>query len=292
MKTKFQIIKNVSLIVLGNICLALGTSLFILPHGIINGGTSGISLIIEGFFNINPNLTISVLTWFLFFMGVITLGKAFTFKTLLSTVLYPILINTFTNLDVLVNLASEVTNTMLAAITGATLTGVGLGIVYREGASTGGVDVISLIMQKYFHVKLSVSTFAIDALIIILGLVSLSLENALYGLISVMIASYLIEKITISGTSSYMAHIVSDKWEEINEFILSKMERGTTLIKAEGGLTNESKMLIEVVFSEKEYYDMKKNVYSVDPSAFISVYKSVNTYGNGFEEVTLKSRRS
>lgn len=288
MKLNFQTIKNVLIIILGNISLALGTSLFILPHGIINGGTSGLALVIEGFFKIDPNITISILVWLLFFIGLITLGKKFAIRTLLSTFLYPVFITLFTNVEFFANLSSEVTNTMLAAIAGATLTGFGLGVVYRVGASTGGFDVISLILKKYFHVKLSISTFIIDALIIVLGLVSLSLESALYGLISVMIASYLVERITISGTSSYMAHIVSSKSDEINEYILTKMERGTTLIKAEGGLTKESKVMIEVVFNEKEYYDIKRNVYSIDPNAFISVYKSVNTYGNGFEEVILK----
>lgn len=288
MKLDFQKIKNVLIIILGNLSLALGTSLFILPHGIINGGTSGLSLVINGFFGFDPNITITILVWVLFAIGVFTLGKKFAVRTLLSTILYPVFINIFSNVDFFIKLSNEVTSTMLAALAGAALTGFGLGVVYRVGASTGGFDVICLILKKYFHVKLSISTFLIDTAIIVLGLVSLSLESALYGLLSVMVASYVIEKITISGTSSYMAHIVSDKSDEINEYILTKLERGTTLIKAEGGLTKENKKMIEVVFNEKEYYDIKKNIYSIDPNAFISVYKSVNTYGNGFEEVILK----
>jgi len=224
------------------------------------------------------------MAWVLFFIGFLILGKKFALKTLLSTILYPAFINLFSSVEYFVNLANEVTNPLLAALVGAVLTGFGLGMVYREGASTGGLDVISLILKKYFKIKLSVSTFFIDTAIIVLALASLSLENALYGLLCVLITSYIIEKITISGTSSYMAHIVSDKIEEINDYLIKELERGTTLIKVEGGLTRKEKLMIEVVFNEKEYYDIKKNIFSIDNKAFISVYKSVNAYGYGFDE--------
>ena len=284
MNLKRQRIKNILIIIFGNFSLAVGTSLFVLPHNIVNGGTSGLSLVIEGFFGFNPSVSITIITWLLFFIGFVILGKKFAIKTLLSTILYPAFINVFTNVNYFVELSKEVTNSLLATLVGSVLVGFGLGIVYREGASTGGFDVISLILKKYFKIKLSVSTFVIDTTIIVLALASLSLENALYGLLCVLVTSYIIEKITISGTSSYMAHIVSDKIEEINNYLINELERGTTLIKGEGGLTRKDKLMIEVVFNEKEYYDIKKNIFLIDSKAFISVYKSINAYGYGFDE--------
>ena len=127
-------------------------------------------------------------------------------------------------------------------------------------------------------------------MIIVLGLASLSLEKALYGLLCVLIASYIIERITISGTNSYMAHIVSEKYEEINNYLINELERGTTLIRAQGGLTKDEKIMIEVVFNEKEYYDIKKNIHNIDSNVFMSVYKSINAYGNGFEEVFIRRK--
>lgn len=290
MKINKQSIKNVLIIILGNLSLAFSTSIFILPHSIVNGGTSGLGVVLKGFFGVSPELVITIAVWFLFFVGLIILGKQFALKTLISTILYPVFVNLFSNMNFFVSLANEVSNSLLATLAGAVLAGFGLGVVYVVGASTGGFDVICLMLKKYFNIKLSLSTLIIDSSIIVLGLVSLSFENALYGLVCVVLTSFIIEKITISGTRSYMAHIVSDKLEEINDYLLNVLERGTTLIKVEGGLTRKEKMMIEVVFNEKEYYEIKRNIHLIDSDAFMSVYKSINAYGNGFEQVVVRRK--
>ena len=276
------------MICLGNFSLAIGTSLFILPFNIVNGGISGIAIVLQEIFEFNESIVIFIASWSLFFIGLFVLGKKFAIKTLLSTILYPIFVSILTSVDFLTNAAAEVTDPLLAALTGAILTGFGLGIAYRAGASTGGIDVINLMLKKYFNIKLSVSTFVVDTIIIVFGLISLSLEIALYGILCVLVTSYIVEKITISGTNSYIAHIVSDKSEEINDYLIHTLQRGTTLFKAEGGLTKNEKKVIEVVFNEKEYYEIKKNINEIDSKAFISVYKSINTYGEGFEEIFIR----
>lgn len=290
MKLNKQSIKNILIIILGNLSLAFSTSVFILPHDIVNGGTSGLGVIFKGFFGISPQLVITAAVWTLFFIGFIVLGKEFALKTLLSTVLYPIFINAISSMEVFVNLANQVNNPLLAALIAAVLSGFGLGIVYVVGASTGGVDVVSLILKKYLNIKLSLSTLVMDSAIILLGLISVSFENSLYGLLCVVVTSYVIERITVSGTRSYMAHIVSDKIEEINDYLLNSLERGTTLIKVEGGHTRKEKLMIEVIFNEKEYYEIKKNIHLIDNNAFMSVYKSINAYGNGFEKVIIRRK--
>ena len=290
MKFHLRKIKSWMVIILGNLSLALGTSLFVLPHGIINGGTSGVALIIESALGVDPSIIIFALCWFLFFVGLFVLGKEFALKTLLSTFLYPVFVGIIANVNYFVNVANQITDSLLAALAGAVLTGLGMGVVYRFGGSTGGFDVVSLILKKYFKIKLSVSTFIIDTIIICLGLISLSVESALYGIVCILLTSYIIERVTISGASSYMAHIISDKASEINFYLNNVLERGTTLITARGGVTNNEKTVIEVVFNEKEYYDIKKNIYLIDENAFLSIYKTINTYGNGFEEFFIRRK--
>lgn len=285
MKHKQRIINGL-IIVLGNILLAISVSLFILPFDINSGGLSGISIILKDYFD--PAILILILNWVLFFIGFIFLKKEFALKTLLSTLVYPIVLNILYHSKAYDSFISELNDPLLAAILGAILSGVGLGIVYRVGGSTGGLDVISLILNKYKKIKISYSTFIMDLIIVVIGLFTVSINSSLYGVICVIITSYLIEVITIMGNSSYMMHIVSNKSKEINDYIINELSRGSTLIEVSGGINLEKREMIEVIFNEKEYYKIKHRIQEIDKEAFISVYKAVNVYGNGFEKLEKK----
>ena len=286
MKNYKQKIINILTIVAGNTLLAIAISLFILPFNIDSGGLSGISVILRDYFD--PAILILILNWVLFVVGFIFLKKDFALKTLLSTIVYPLVLNVLYHSSLYNLFINEINDPLLATILGAILTGVGLGIVYRVGASTGGLDVISLILNKYKGIKISLSTFFMDSFIVILGLFFVSISSSLYGIIYVMITSFLIEIITIQGNSSYMMHIISDKSEEINNYIINELSRGSTIIEAKGGMDLQKKVMIEVIFNEKEYYKIKQRIHLIDNQAFISVYKAVNVYGNGFEKIKKK----
>ena len=277
---------NSLIIILGNTLLALATSIFILPFNIDNGGLSGISVVLERWFN--PAIVIFVLNWVLFFIGLIFLKKDFALKTLISTIVYPLIVNLLYYTNVANYIISDLNDPLLASIIAAILIGTGLGLVYRVGGSTGGIDVISVMLKKYLGIKISHSTFVVDSIIVSLGLFMVSVNSSLYGIICVIIASYLIEVITIRGNSSYMMHIVSDKMELINDYIINDLERGSTIISAKGGIHKDEKEMIEVIFNEKEYYRIKHEIQKIDKDAFVSVYKAVNVYGNGFEMINRK----
>lgn len=277
---------NSLVIILGNTMLAIATSVFILPFNIDNGGLSGISVVLERWFN--PAVVIFVLNWVLFFLGLIFLKKDFALKTLLSTIVYPLVVNLIYYTNLAGNVIKDLNDPLLASIMAAILIGTGLGLVYKVGGSTGGVDVISVMLHKYLGIKISHSTFIIDSIIVTLGLFMVSVNSSLYGIICVIIASYLIEVITIKGNSSYMMHIVSDKMELINDYIINELERGSTIISAKGGIRKDEKEMIEVIFNEKEYYKIKHEIQKIDKDAFLSVYKAVNVYGNGFEMISRK----
>lgn len=282
MKHKQKIINGL-IIILGNILLAIGIGLFILPFDIDSGGLSGISVILKDYFD--PAILILILNWILFFVGLIVLKKEFALKTLLSTIVYPIVLNLLYHSTIYNLFVEELKDPLLGAILGAILTGVGLGMVYRVGGSTGGLDVISVILNKYKNIKISHSTFVMDAIIVVMGLFTVSITSSLYGIICVIITSYLIEIITIMGNSSYMMHIVSTKSEQINDYIINDLSRGSTIIEVSGGINLEKKKMIEVIFNEKEYFKIKQNIQEIDKDAFISVYKAVNVYGNGFQRL-------
>lgn len=271
------------MVIFGNTLLALGAALFILPFDIDNGGLTGISVILKEVFD--PGILIFVLNWIIFFIGLIVLKKEFALKTLLSTIVYPLMLNLFLNTNLPQIITSEINDPLLAAMIGSGLVGIGLGIAYRAGASSGGFDIFFIILNKYKGIKISVSTFITDLIIVLTGLFTVSISSSLYGLICVVITSYLIEFITIRGNSSYMMHIVSEKIDLINEYIIKELQRGSTIIKVIGGINADKKEMIELIFNEKEYYTIKHNIKEIDTDAFISVYKAVNVYGKGFSEI-------
>lgn len=283
---KKEKIINTLIIIFGNILLAVGISLFILPFDIDNGGLAGISVILKEWFD--PAIVILILNWILFFVGFVFLKKNFAMKTLISTIVYPLVVNVLYRNSIYLNFTEQINDPLLASIVGGLFSGVGLGMVYHVGGSTGGLDVICVMLNKYKGIKISISTFAIDSIIMIIGLFMVSVNSSLYGLICIIITSYLIEIITIKGNSSYMMHIVSDKTKEINDYIINDLSRGSTIIEIKGGINLEKKDMIEVIFNEKEYYAIKHNIEEIDKNAFISVYKAVNVYGNGFKKLAKK----
>lgn len=279
-----QGIINTLMTIVGNVLLAIGTALFILPFNIDNGGLTGIAIILQDFFD--PGTLILILNWIIFFIGLIVLKKEFALKTLVATIVYPLVLNIL----IKTNISNTITSTvdpLLAAIIGSGLIGLGLGIAYRAGASSGGFDIIFIILNKYKGIKISVATFITDFIIVSVGLFTVSLDSALYGIICVVITSYLIEYMMIRSNSSYMMHIISDKSKEINEYIINELKRGSTIIKVCGGINNEEKEMIELIFNEHEYYKVKQKIRNIDKDAFISVYKAVNVYGNGFNELVI-----
>lgn len=279
-------IVNSLIIILGNILLAISTSLFVLPFNLDIGGLAGISVILAKWFN--PSIVIFVLNWILFFIGWVFLKKDFALKTLLSTIVYPITVMLLKETGIANTIINEINDPLLAAIMAGVFVGVGLGLVFKVGGSTGGLDIPSLIVNKYFNIKISHATFAIDSVIVTLGIFFVSINSSLYGLISAFIGAYLIELITIRGNSSYMMHIVSNHIDEINNYIIVELERGSTFIGVKGGISKDEKEMIEVIFNEKEYYKIKHKIQEIDKDAFISVYKAVNVYGNGFERISRK----
>lgn len=277
---------NGLVIILGDLLLAIGIALFILPYNIDNGGVTGISVIFKKYFD--PAIFILILNWVLFFIGWIFLKKEFAIKTLLSTIVYPIFLNVLYHVSFVDVMKNDINDPLLAAILGSLFVGVGLGLVYKVGGSSGGLDVISVMLNKYKGIKISLSTFILDGIIVLFGTFTVSIASGLYGIIAIIIASYSIELVTIVGNSSYMMHIVSEKSEEINNYIINELSRGSTIIEIKGGMNLEKKTMIEVIFNEKEYYKIKHNIEKIDKEAFISVYKAINVYGNGFNKLANK----
>lgn len=274
------------MVALGNIILAAGVSFFIVPNDILSGGVAGIAVAISPIVNVSTTLIINGMTFVLFLGGIIILGKNFAIKTLLSTILYPTFVSLFSIIAQDVEITS---NSMLASIYGGVLVGAGVGLVFRTGASTGGMDIPPLIVHKYTHIPLATLVLITDGLTVMLGLTIYGVEPALIGLISVWTSSYMVNKMLMLGLSEAKSlMIISEKYEEILTQISSQVDRGATIIKAEGGYKRDERPVLMVVILKKQFPIVNRIITSIDPGAFVIIDDVNEVQGEGFTYDSLK----
>lgn len=273
-----KLIKEIGLIIIGNFILAFAVSAFILPNHILSGGVAGIAVLFSPFFNISEEYIITIINTLLFVIGLIFLGKKFAITTSLSTIIYPIFI------VFLSNCLPEISiDPILASIYAGLLGGVGIGMVIRQGASTGGMDIPPLICQKYFGFDLSKCVMVTDGLTVLFGLWIYGLEKVLIGLISVYVTGKAISMIiTFGAKQAKSIEIISDSYEAISKDILSEMNRGTTILHATGGYTNIERPVLLVVVNNTEYQTLMKIIKRHDKDAFLIVQDVQEVHGEGF----------
>lgn len=267
-------------VVLGNFVLAAGVALFVVPNSILTGGVAGLAVIFAPILHVDTTLLINVLTVVLFILGALTLGKRFAIKTLLSTVLYPSFLLLLTPIATTYQITDD---PLLASIYAGVLVGGGVGLVFRTGASTGGMDIPPLIIHKHTNIKLSTLVLITDGLTVLLGMSFYGVEPALIGLISVWISSQLINKTMMLGMlEAKSLMIVSDNNEEILQRITTEINRGATILKGEGGYTRVSKNVLMVVVSRQQFPKANQIINEVDANAFVIVHDVNEVQGEGF----------
>jgi uncharacterized membrane-anchored protein YitT (DUF2179 family) len=290
-------VMNYILVVLGTFLLSFGAVIFLTECELVSGGIPGIAIIIQHFVTDNIyDYLVAGLTALFWFIGLIFVGKDFAIKTLLSSILYVGFTFLFKRVDFFVDLSKQfagtatagtdptVGNYMLCGIFGGVFVGGGVALTFLGGGSTGGVDVIQVLMNKYLKVKESISSFIIDAVIIAIGMASMQLwVPALCGVLSAFFTAALIEVVYIRNQTSYQADIISNEWEKISQFVQEELERGATIIRAEGGYKGEERPILRVVFPKTQYEKLRDYIASVDPSAFVTFTQTNAVYGEGFQ---------
>lgn len=268
-------------ILFGNFILSICASHFIVPGGVISGGTTGLSLAGNKLF---PGLPLEVFVWgfclFFLLIGLVFLGKEFFFSTLLSSVAYPFFFSIMTRVG---QAYLPLTNDIVLNVIYAGLTfGLGVGIVVRTGASTGGADVFAMILNQKFGLPLSPMVYVTEALILLSQIPFFKAEQILYGLVMVLIYSITMEKALIFGTGKIQIMIYSQKHEAINEMILKTMKRGSTMFHVKGGYTGHETMVVSTVIPKRSLFHMREKILDIDPKAFVVINPISEVNGRGF----------
>ena len=273
------LIQNIFFILLGNFLYALAVTLFILPNGLITGGSTGLALLFYHQFGIPITVFVSIFNLLMFILGALVLGKTFALTTLLSTLFYPLALGFCQSIPFFQGMTSD---PLLAAIYAGLLIGFSIGIVIKAGASTGGMDIPPLVINKKSGLPVAVVMYAFDFCILLAQIFFASKEQVLYGILLVLIYTIVLDKVLLIGHSQTQVKIISEKFEEINSLITNRLDRGSTLIQSRSGYLRQDGMLILTVVSNRELPRLSELVLSVDPDAFMIVNSVNEVKGRGF----------
>lgn len=276
-------IKQFAVITMGDLIVASAIKFFWEPNKIASGGTSGISIIIHSFFNFIPvGLLMIIMDSILFTIAVIVIGGKFGVKTLYASFC---LSGSLLILDKFVHVGAITNNLLLASIFGTLLSGVGMGIIFNQNASTGGTDIIAKILNKFFHIDIGKSLLLVDFLVTLLAGATLGADIGMYSLLAVIINGFMIDAVIDGFNMCKQIMIVSRKNDEISKFIMNKLERGCTIFTGKGGYTWNDTYILYTVLSRKEFIKVKEFIKEVDPTAFITVSDAREVLGHGFKDI-------
>lgn len=272
---------DVCLVIIGTFVLAVSVEFFILPYAILSGGVAGIAVALKPFFHINETLAANALTLAFLIVGTIILGKQFGVDTILSSICYPFFTTLLSYAQPYVVIDVE---PVLASFYAGLLGGIGIGLVMRAGASTGGMDVPPLIANKLTGLKISTGVVITDGLTVLLGVLAYDISAALIGLISVFASGWAIDKVLSigAGAQAKSVTIISEKWKEISDAIQDEMLRGVTFLNGEGGYSQAEKKVILVVVSSKQYPHLISIIKEIDDRAFTITTDASDMHGEGF----------
>ena len=296
-------IKNNALVVLGTLVLAFGAGVFLIPFDLVTGGVTGIGIVLEHLFRdsallgkVTADVYAGVLVWIFFIIGYFTLGRSFAAKTLVSSIIYPFALSLATKLPDsnfmggIFDLTSDYYAAysdmalLLATLFGGALVGMGCALTFLGGGSTGGVDIITLTVTKYFpKVKNSLAMFVTDALIVVMGvLVIRNLILTLLGIVAAFLCALAIDRLFVGDHDAFIAQVISTRTKEINDAVIDRLGRTTTVLPCRGGYTGREGEVLMITFSIKQYADFMALISSIDKSAFVTLHRAREIHGEGW----------
>ena len=276
---KLQKAASFGIVILGNILYALAVRLFLMPAGLLTGGTTGIGLALNRAFGIPVSSFVLVFNAMMLLIGWKVMGRKFALTTIVSTFVYPIALGFFERLFGNLMLTEDL---FLCTIFSGLGIGASLGIVIRAGASTGGMDIPPLVLNHYLRIPVSVSMYVFDFCILLVQAVGNPPEKVLYGLILVMTYTLVLDKLMLMGTTRTEVRIVSKHAQKIREAIISEMDRGVTMLSGETGYLKHQTQMIFSVISNRELPRLEKLIHAIDPESFMVVNRVSEVSGRGF----------
>lgn len=280
-----KVLYDYTIITFGCFLLAFAIDTFFLPQNLVTGGFSGLSIIItryaESLFNIQIPISLInlMLNIPLFMITFFLLGFNIVIRSFYSTLAVSFFLQVCTMLPSFQN------DIFISAVVGGVCAGTGLGLVISRQSTTGGTDLVTMIIKNYNkHLNVAKMMFAIDSGIIVLGIFAFGFESGMYAIISVYISSKMINTVVEGVGFSKVAYIITDKYEEVSDKILNELGRGVTGVYAKGMYTNQDRVMLMVVVETKQLPVLKSIAKQIDSNSFVIVSEAKETLGEGFKE--------
>lgn len=278
-------------ITFGVFIVAISFYYFLAPQKLVTGGVTGLSVLFQQIFEVS-NITLSIFIYganaLLLLIGFIFLGKEFVYKTIYGSIILP----TFTLIFSLIPLEAdfvlkEITNGanqfIIVSVIGGTLTGLGLGLVFKNNATTGGSDVVIRILHEKLKVPNSVALYIVDGIIVGLSLFVIGPEPTFFAVVAIFITGLVVDRTILSGRSGYTVFIVTKHSETLKEVIYKKLDRGVTIINVMGGYSASNKEMLVCTISKNQLYHIKGIIADYEPNAFTFITKTSESVGLGFK---------
>lgn len=261
----------------GMFLAAISFNLFFEPYNIVTGGTSGLSLIARELFGIDPALFILLASIILVIISFIFLGVSTTLKTIVGILMFPLFVKATSHLSDLINI--ETNSLFLISIFGGVIGGFSSGIILKNGFSAGGTQIINQIMVKYLKISMGNASLILNTIIIIGASFVFGIPKSLCAIISLYISSIVTDRVILGISDKKVFYIITQKNDEIKEYIIKNLSHSISEIDAKGGFTNQFKKVLMCIIPTREYFMLKDVVMTIDKDAFFLIIDTYEVVG-------------
>ena len=262
--------------IIGIFLVALAFNIFILPNDIVSG-VSGLGVIFYRTLGIDPSLVILIGSVILLILSFILLGVDKTKNSIIGSLLYPVFVKLTENIAQFVDLGS--TETIVIVLFGAVITGIGLGLIFKAGFTTGGTDILNQIVSKYCKMSIGKAMLFTDGTIILVSLFVFGWQKFIYSVILIYIIGVMTDKVILGISQSKAFYIITEHETSVKKFILNHLSHGVTVLEGRGGYTGNNQKVIMCIIPTKEYFLAKEGIHQIDPDAFFLVTDAYEVYG-------------
>lgn len=263
--------------ILGSFIIAISYNLFLAPNNLVAGGVSGIAIILKGLFGFDDFIVILVSNIILLIMSYFLLGKEKTKASVLGSLFFPICVKLTASIGQIIDI--DTSQILISAVFGGVVYGIGIGMIFKAGFTSGGTDILNQIFNKYFKMSIGKSMLCTDGVITLLSAFVFGTNKLMYSIIVLYIISMMSDRVILGVSDSKAFYIITDEDKAVKEYILKYLNHGVTVFNAKGGYAKEKQNVLMCVLPTKDYYRLKEGIMEIDPEAFFVVTDAYEVFG-------------